>query len=45
MYCRVVKKMLTDGSEVRTASIIRAMTALMMEVVRQYIPEDTKLRD
>jgi hypothetical protein len=31
MYCRVVKQMLTDVSEVRTASII---IALMMEAVR-----------
>jgi hypothetical protein len=35
MYCRVVKEMLTNVSEVRTASIIRVMIALMMV---QYAP-------
>jgi len=34
MYCRVVKYMLTDVSEARTASIIWTMIALMMEAVR-----------
>jgi hypothetical protein len=51
MYCCVLKQMLTDFSEVHSASI-----ALMMEVgrtsetsvnicltIRQYIPEDSKL--
>jgi hypothetical protein len=51
MYCRV-KQLSTDVSDVRAASIIRAMIALMMEAarssetsvdnysIRQYIPED-----
>jgi hypothetical protein len=51
----VVNFVLTDVSEVRAAFIIRAVIALMMEVVhtsetsvntnftRRYIPEDSKL--
>jgi hypothetical protein len=31
MYCRVLNWMSTDVSEMRTASIIRAIIALMME--------------
>jgi hypothetical protein len=37
IYCCVVKSMSTDVSEVRAASIIRAMTR------RQYIAEDSEL--
>jgi hypothetical protein len=55
MYCRV-KQLSTDVSDVRAASIIRAMIALMMEAARtsetsvdncftrQYIPEDKSER-
>jgi hypothetical protein len=34
MYCHVVNLKLTEVSEVRTASIIRTLIALMMEAVR-----------
>jgi hypothetical protein len=52
MYCRVVKQMSTDVSEVRAASIIALMikVALTSETsvdiylsTRQYIPEDSEL--
>jgi hypothetical protein len=50
MYYRVVKLMLTDVSEVRTAFIIRAMEAVRTSemsgkiylTTRHYIPEDYK---
>jgi hypothetical protein len=34
MYCRVIIWMLTDVTEVRAASIIRAIIALIMEAAR-----------
>jgi hypothetical protein len=40
MYCRVLNSMSTDVSEVRAASIIRAMTRR----TRQYVPEDSELQ-
>jgi hypothetical protein len=38
MYCRVVKQISTEVTEVRAASIITAMNH------RQYIPEDSELQ-
>jgi hypothetical protein len=52
MYCRVLKSMSTDVSEVRVASINRAMPAAARTSqtsddndlrTRQYIPEDSEL--
>jgi hypothetical protein len=50
MYCRVLKSMSTDVSEVRAASIIRAMEAVRTSETsvdtdlrtRQFIPEDSE---
>jgi hypothetical protein len=47
MYCRVLNGMSTDVSEVRAASIIRAIaseTSVYIQLrTRQYIPEDSEL--
>jgi hypothetical protein len=51
MYCRVLKSMMTDVSEVRAASNITAMEAVRISETsvnidlgtRQYIPEDSEL--
>jgi hypothetical protein len=43
MYCRVLNSMSTDVSEVRAASIIRAMMVDIEFRTRQYIPEDFEL--